>query len=45
MQKIVNQLQIARSLSAVNSSLRQMAIIRVNYKDEPRTVGSKDGDG
>ena len=45
MQKIINQLQIARSLSAANSSLRQMAFMKASFRDEGKSVESKDGDG
>ena len=45
MQKIVDQFHIARSLSAANSPLRQLAFMKVNFKDEPRTTETKESDG
>ena len=45
MQKVVNQLQVARSLSAANSNLRQMAFMKASFKDEGKSVDSKDAEG
>lgn len=45
MQSMIDQLQIARSLSAANSPLRQLAFMRVNFRDEEKMVESKDAEG
>ena len=36
---------IARSLSAANSPLRQLAFMKVNFRDEAKTSESKDAEG
>ena len=36
---------IARSLSAANSPLRQLAFMKVNFRDEAETSESKDAEG
>lgn len=45
MQAIIDQFMIARSLSAANSNLRQMAFMKVNFRDEAKTTESKDAEG
>ena len=45
MQAVIDQLTLARSMSAANSSLRQMAFMKVNFRDEAKAVEAKDADG
>lgn len=45
MQTIIEQFMIARSLSAANSALRQMAFMKVNFRDEGKTTEQKDAEG
>ena len=45
MQSIIEQYMIARSLSSANSSLRQMAFMRVSFRDEGKTTEQKDAEG
>ena len=45
MQEVIDGFQIARSLSAPNSALRQMAFINVSFKDEEKITESKDAEG
>ena len=45
MQTVIEQFMIARSLSSANSSLRQMAFMKVSFRDEAKTSESKDAEG
>lgn len=45
MQSVMDQLMIARSLSAANSPLRQLAFMKVSFRDEEKLVESKDAEG
>ena len=45
MQSIIEQLQIARSLSAASSPLRQLAFMKVSFRDEDKTTEVKDAEG
>lgn len=45
MQTMIEQLMISRSLSSANSTLRQMAFMKVNFRDEAKTMETKDAEG